>query len=91
MSVHCTQLRICCAELASREAECEYEHVAEPAGGVRVEGIHRIDRLRLDRGDMVRVGGDAVCEVCGFKYYDHPTIQGARFLQRACDGRLIKT
>lgn len=95
MSVHCTQLRICGAELASRDHECEYpHHVVEPvAPGARApdSSIHRIDKLRIDRGDWVRVGGDIECTVCGFVYYDHPSIAGARWLKRACDGRLIKT
>lgn len=69
-------------------AERELFALVDPS---RVESIHRIDRLRIDRGDMVRVGGDIECSVCGFAYYDHPQIAGASFLKRACDGRLIKT
>lgn len=51
----------------------------------------RPDRIRVDRGDFDRVGGDVECSVCGCAYHDHPVVVGYEFLKRTCAGRLIKT
>lgn len=44
--------------------------------------------------DWPRVGGDVVCDQCGKTYYQHP-LDGpegmdGKFLNRICDGRLVK-
>lgn len=44
----------------------------------------------LERGSINRVSGDCLCTVCGKKYYDHPQILGALWLNELCDGRLVK-
>jgi len=46
------------------------------------------DRLVIDAGKFVRVAGEAPCQ-CGSLYRHHPTVQGAIWLHRACDG-LVK-
>ena len=48
------------------------------------------DAKRVDENDYVRAGGGAICDRCGFCYYDHPTVPGYEWLNRACDGRLLK-
>lgn len=48
------------------------------------------DLIRVDRGDYVRASGEVVCEICGCKYWEHPTVHGFEWLHRACDGRLLK-
>jgi hypothetical protein len=43
--------------------------------------------------DMVRVGGEALCGVCGETYNDHPNHPDIDIptLQITCDGRPVKT
>ena len=48
------------------------------------------DRAKLEAGEMLRVGGDGICEMCGKVWYDHPVVLGALYLNRACDGTLLK-
>lgn len=48
------------------------------------------NRTKLEAGEMIRVGGDAECEICGKIWYDHPVVIGALWLNKACDGRLLK-
>lgn len=53
----------------------------------------------IPEGDdhWARAGGDVPCEICGKLYYDHPMDEvhlgsdGAPWLHRVCDGRLVKT
>lgn len=52
--------------------------------------LSKPDQFRIDRGDYIRAGGDVTCSVCGFKYYDHPEVKGAEWLNRSCDGTLLK-
>lgn len=47
-------------------------------------------RIRIDRGDFVRVGGMVLCEVCQVAYVDHDPVIGFPWLRHACDGRLLK-
>lgn len=47
-------------------------------------------RVRVDRGDFVRVSGMVLCEVCQVCYFDHDPVIGFPWLRHACDGRLIK-
>lgn len=47
-------------------------------------------RVRVDRGDFVRVSGLVLCEVCQVEYVDHDPVIGFPWLRHACDGRLIK-
>lgn len=48
------------------------------------------DAIRVDRGDYTRASGMCICEVCGVCYFDHATVQGFTWLNRLCDGRLVK-
>lgn len=48
-----------------------------------------------DEREAHRAGGDVVCPQCGFVYYDHPQDgepdnNGDKYLNRLCDGRLVK-
>jgi hypothetical protein len=54
------------------------------------ERRYQPDRIRVDRGEYVRAGGDATCEVCGCAYRHHAPVQGYPIFYRACDGRLLK-
>lgn len=47
-------------------------------------------RIRVDRGDFVRVSGLVLCEVCQVEYVDHDPVIGFPWLRHACDGRLLK-
>jgi hypothetical protein len=45
--------------------------------------------------EAYRAGGDVVCPVCGFVYYDHPKDgppdhNGEKYLNRLCNGNLVK-
>jgi hypothetical protein len=64
-----------------------YAHVVEPTGRRRP---YKPDQKRVDAGDYVRASGLAICDGCGFPYFDHPPVVGFEWLQRACDGRLLK-
>ena len=46
--------------------------------------------IRVERGDFVRASGDAFCNVCEIKIYDHPSVPGYGWLRMRCDGTLIK-
>ncbi len=37
-----------------------------------------------------RVSGSVVCPACGLLYYDHPDEPGLEFLNRICNGDLVK-
>ncbi len=47
-------------------------------------------RVRIDRGDFVRVSGMRPCDVCGVEYSDHDPVIGFPWLRHGCDGRLLK-
>lgn len=47
------------------------------------------DRLAMDAGLIFRAGGDAPCIICGSLLRQHPAVQGALWLRRACTG-LVK-
>ncbi len=40
--------------------------------------------------DRDRAGGDCLCDHCGRKYYDHPQLSAAPYLNQLCDGSLVK-
>lgn len=44
----------------------------------------------LRRYAMVRASGDAVCDRCGTKFYDHPVDEAEQFLHVLCDGTRVK-
>ena len=48
------------------------------------------DRKKLDDGKMIRAGGGCICEACGKEYYDHPSVMGALWATKLCDGSLVK-
>jgi len=48
------------------------------------------DDSRKRRIDMVRAGGDCVCDQCGEKFYDHPSDPVDTFLNILCDRRRVK-
>ncbi len=48
------------------------------------------DRKKLEAGEYLRVAGDAICVHCKLPFSLHPAVQGALWLNRACDGDLIK-
>lgn len=50
----------------------------------------RPDLKRIDAGDWVRASQYCVCDVCGFQYWEHATVQGFEWIHRICDGRLVK-
>lgn len=44
-----------------------------------------------DLNDFTHAGGDVVCPTCGYKYYDHPSLNGqAKGLRMLCDGKKVK-
>jgi hypothetical protein len=51
---------------------------------------YKPDKKRVDAGDWIRASGLCICQVCGFEYYDHAPVVGYEWLQRLCDGRLVK-
>jgi hypothetical protein len=48
------------------------------------------DRKKLESGEYFRVAGDAICTHCKCPFSLHPAVQGALWLNRACDGDLVK-
>jgi hypothetical protein len=49
----------------------------------------RDDLEAIEAGQYLRASGEMVCRKCGCIYYDHPNVQGALWLRRACEG-LVK-
>lgn len=47
------------------------------------------DKIAVGSGKYERVAGDAICPNCGYPYKQHPDVQGALWLVRACWG-LVK-
>lgn len=48
------------------------------------------DKVRVDRDDWTRASGLCVCPTCELPYFDHATVRGYEWLNRLCDGRLVK-
>jgi len=48
------------------------------------------DEIRVERGDWQRASGLCRCEICGCEYYAHANVRGYEWLNRLCDGRLVK-
>lgn len=51
---------------------------------------YKPDAVRVERGDYIRAGGDVMCDVCRCAYYEHAPVVGFEWLQRLCDGKLVK-
>ena len=67
-------------------------HVSIGAGTV-TDGRRRPykpDVIRVERGDWTRASGMTLCEVCAVCYFDHAPVVGFEWLNRLCDGRLVK-
>jgi hypothetical protein len=52
-------------------------------------------RLEKEKYNFVRASGDCVCEICGKKYYQHKFTEHRDwnddpFLNKLCDGRIVK-
>ena len=62
--------------------------------GNHVYLLHPDDRKFIETVGPKRAGGDAVCEFCGYTFYQHPPVQGALALTRVCSrdnmGELVK-
>jgi len=39
---------------------------------------------------FTRASGDCLCPVCGEQYHKHPTVVGAEWLNRLCNGVYVK-
>ena len=48
-----------------------------------------IDR-KIIEGDCDRAANDVICQRCGLKYIDHPTVEGMDFLIVTCEWRVYK-
>jgi hypothetical protein len=46
------------------------------------------DRVKIDACDFSRAGGECVCS-CGKRYWQHPLVVGALWLNKLCDGSLV--
>lgn len=47
------------------------------------------DKELIDAGDWMRAGGECVC-TCGYKYSQHDPVNGALWMTRLCNGKLVK-
>jgi len=52
-------------------------------------------RLEKEKYNFVRASGDCVCEICGRNYYkhmftEHRDSNDEPFLNKLCDGRIVK-
>jgi hypothetical protein len=45
---------------------------------------------RLEGGQYVRAGGDAVCKTCRLEYRQHPELPGYATIHLTCDGSIVK-
>jgi hypothetical protein len=44
-----------------------------------------------DVDDFMRASGEVECPTCGYKLYDHPSLDGrAKGLRMTCDGKKVK-
>ena len=85
----------CGARFLRDDPDTEFAyHLAIISTGERAEDrparMFKPDRIRVERGDWIRVSGDIECTICGCVYYDHAPVQGYPWLKRLCDGRLVK-
>lgn len=48
------------------------------------------DMSKIQNGQTYRASGEVSCPRCGFKYREHPPVQGALWLNRICSGDLVK-
>lgn len=48
------------------------------------------DTVRVDRGDYFRASGDVICLICGCEYWRHQPVLGYEWLNKLCDGKLVK-
>lgn len=48
------------------------------------------DLNAVEKGTWVRADGNSICDGCGMRYGAHPPVQGALWLKRLCDRRLVK-
>lgn len=47
--------------------------------------------MRIENGEFIRASGLCECETCGRLYIDHPLFEEPyRFLNRICDGSIVK-
>jgi hypothetical protein len=51
---------------------------------------YKPDLIRVERGDYVRASHLMVCDGCGCMYIEHSPVVGYEWLNRLCDGRLVK-
>ena len=52
---------------------------------------YKPDKYRIEKmHDWYRASGDCICDVCGYKFYDHHEVPGYRWLRKLCDGTLVK-
>ena len=51
---------------------------------------YKPDQIRVERGDPYRAGTHQTCEICGCEYIDHEPVIGYEFLNRLCNGNLVK-
>lgn len=104
VATHCPESphheRACCSA-TSCSCWCHRQYTAGPPPDGRTVDEHldeltqrkrpyKPDQKRVDEGDYIRAGGGAICDRCGFPYYDHAPVVGYEWLTRACDGRLLK-
>lgn len=71
------------------EMYCEKEIKVEPYMPPTVRP-KRPDAIRVERGDWYRASGDTVCATCGCDYYAHAQVGGYSWLNRLCNGNLVK-
>ncbi len=62
--------------------------------GLRHEGRKDLLKVLSREGEVFRASGDAICEICGKPYRQHPFTEdrdwnGEPYLNKACDGRLL--
>ncbi len=46
------------------------------------------DKVKALEADNERI--ERVCDVCGYQFWEHPTVPGYMWMHRICDGRLVK-
>lgn len=51
---------------------------------------YKPDAMRVERGDWLRAGGAVICSVCGFEYRKHAPVVGFEWLNRLCNGMLVR-
>ncbi|QIG77419.1 hypothetical protein EVB64_093 [Rhizobium phage RHph_TM61] len=90
-------------EMATRIEELEY-HVRNPRHPAYKDltdyqyGLnpwrrfrpYKPDQIRIERGEDYRAGTHTICDHCGCEYADHEPVVGYEFLNRLCNGNLVK-